>query len=536
MAKDSVANAVLYLRMSSSKQEQSIPAQRSELIAYAKKRMYTVIREYVDEAISGDDTARRTDFLRMREDAQTADFEVVLCWDQDRFGRFDPIEGGYWITPFRQAGVRLETIAQGKINWDDFAGRLLYLIQQEGKHAYLRDLSRNTVRGHLATAKAGRVAGGSPPYSYRIQNGVLVIVEKEAAIVRLIFSEYLKPMASLRSVASMLNAEGIPSPRNGKWSSRGIRKILSNRKYTGDYIWGEHISGKYYCARNGEIDTPEKGNNTTPIVHRNRHQAVIDRDTFEKVQTKLSDRRHCTSGSKKHTYVLHGLLYCAHCGSSMFGHTGRAYRCSGYHLSGKARCTCNSIQEQPLVDCIAWLIQQRYLSDENLARLRKELDKQLRSRPRRALESAERLRNRIAELDRKIENGAERIFEAPAELTQTLYEKLAQLRRERDRLEEQLKRMDNCQVVDEGKWRAEAEQALEALQNLRQAFATADRADLYELLRSVVSRIELSFTRRQSGKYTRTSFDRGVVYLRPDSKSTNGGTNWRTCSPQCTVR
>ena len=146
------------------RQEHSIPAQRQELLRYAEKHNYHVLREYLDEAISGDDTRRRVGFLRMREDAQQGEFSVVLCWDQDRFGRFDPIEGGHWILPFRDAGVRLETIAQGKIDWNDFAGRLIYLVQQEGKHAYLRDLSRNVTRGFLNAAKNGRGGtGGRAP-------------------------------------------------------------------------------------------------------------------------------------------------------------------------------------------------------------------------------------------------------------------------------------------------------------------------------------------------------------------------------------
>jgi site-specific DNA recombinase len=183
--------AVLYLRMSDERQERSISEQRSELLIYAKKCGYTILREYTDAAVSGDDTARRAGFLRMREDAQKGGFQVVLCWDQDRFGRFDPIEGGYWILPFRNAGVRLETIAQGRIDWNGFAGRLLYVVQQEAKHAYLRDLSRNVLRGQLAKAREGEGADGSAPYGYRLDDDRRVIEPEEAAVVRRIFEEYL---------------------------------------------------------------------------------------------------------------------------------------------------------------------------------------------------------------------------------------------------------------------------------------------------------------------------------------------------------
>jgi len=46
--------AVIYLRMSNSVQEKSIPEQRIEVERYAADNGYRIVREYVDEAISGD--------------------------------------------------------------------------------------------------------------------------------------------------------------------------------------------------------------------------------------------------------------------------------------------------------------------------------------------------------------------------------------------------------------------------------------------------------------------------------------------------
>ena len=48
------------------------------------------------------------------------------------------------------------TVAQGSVDWTSFAGRLIYNVQQEGKHAFLRDLSRNVLRGRIAAAKVRR--------------------------------------------------------------------------------------------------------------------------------------------------------------------------------------------------------------------------------------------------------------------------------------------------------------------------------------------------------------------------------------------
>jgi DNA invertase Pin-like site-specific DNA recombinase len=142
----------------------------------------------------------------MREDAGSGEFEVVLVWSQWRFGRFDPLDAGYWIYPFRRAGVRLETLDQGPCDWEDLTGQLVYSVNQLGKAQFLRDLSRNTTRGLLSSAREGRAGTGGPsPYGYRSRDGKVSVVSNEARIVRWLFREYLKPGGSLRGLAVKLN-------------------------------------------------------------------------------------------------------------------------------------------------------------------------------------------------------------------------------------------------------------------------------------------------------------------------------------------
>ena len=135
--------AVTYIRMSSDRQEASPSQQRAELAKLAKREGYRLLREYFDEGISGDATEKRTAFKQMVADAEEkGDFAAILCWDVDRFGRFDSVEAGHWIYPLRNAGVWLVTISQGVIDWNDFSGRMMYGIIQEGKHQFLIDLSK----------------------------------------------------------------------------------------------------------------------------------------------------------------------------------------------------------------------------------------------------------------------------------------------------------------------------------------------------------------------------------------------------------
>ena len=519
MAKRSMRHAevaVLYLRMSDERQEHSIEDQRTELLTYAAKHGYKVLREYNDPAISGDDTGRRIEFLRMREDAARGEFSVVLCWDQDRFGRFDPIEGGYWILPFRNAGVRLETIAQGKIDWTDFAGRLKYVVEQEGKHAYLRDLSRNVCRGMKRAAEAGELI--IPCYGYRSVDGELVVDPGEAKIVRLIFRLYLLATGSIRSIAQRLNRDSIPAPRGGAWSVNSVRSILTRHKYTGAYSWGLSVVGRYHGISGGEIIPRQKSDRqekSVPITSDRRHPAIIDDETFQRVQRLLQKRTVETSPSDR-IYLLSGLLRCANCGSSMVvAHRGRYYTCSGYQQKGKNFCSFNNVVEGSLVEAIVRLIEQRYLSDAALGRLRQTIHKLQAAQAKPDLDAGI-IRQQIKKLDKQIGVGTERVFSAPENLIGSIYAKLDQLKAERDRLQAQLESQAKPGKVSSFDLEQKVEAAIEALKDLRQAIRDADPADTRELLRQIVSRIELSFDKHQAGKYTKSTFREGIIYVRPE--------------------
>jgi site-specific DNA recombinase len=138
------------------------------VVPYAARQGYQRVEEYTDEAIAGDELEKRKQFQRMLRDAQAGKFSVILCDDKDRFGRFDFIDYGEVVGPLRRAGVRLETVAQGRVDWESFAGRITDAIFQEAKAMEIEALSRRVLTGALKDARVGKHLGGSAPYGYRL--------------------------------------------------------------------------------------------------------------------------------------------------------------------------------------------------------------------------------------------------------------------------------------------------------------------------------------------------------------------------------
>ena len=258
-----------------------------------------------------------------------------------------------------------------------------------------------------------------------------------------------------------------------------------------------------------------------PIVHENKFEAIVSQEVFDRAQVKLQANKGKTTPRKARTYLLSGLVRCGDCGGAMGGVFERKtrYRCLLYHSTGTTSCHCNRISEAPLVSVITRKIQEEYLSEPALNRLRRALvEEQERTRPR--PQDRRRLKAEIEKLDRKIDQGAERVLEAPAEIVPTLYRKLEEFKAGRDQLHRELQSLSAAQAKRNGNDGAEVDRAIETLKNLGEALSKARPEDSKELLASIVSKIELHFE-PGSGRQKR-AFSHGTVYLRPDAGGAMG--------------
>ena len=80
-------NGVIYARYSSDGQrEESIEGQIRECTEYCERNGITVVRHYIDRALSAK-TDNRPDFQQMIKDSAKGLFDVIVVWKLDRFAR-----------------------------------------------------------------------------------------------------------------------------------------------------------------------------------------------------------------------------------------------------------------------------------------------------------------------------------------------------------------------------------------------------------------------------------------------------------------
>jgi len=522
MIRKNLTPAVSYIRMSSGKQEASPTQQRREVKKLAEKHGYKILREYFDKGISGDATEKRKAFQQMIADAeQKGDFFAILCWDLSRFGRFDSIEAGHWIYPLRRVGVTLATVTEGPIDWNDFAGRMVYSIQAEGKHQFLRDLSRNVARGRAASMKAGT----SPPlpvYGYdrlfynqagrlvqRVPHGEKFTKPKDWTVklapaedgqsvetIRWMFKTYDEQDCGVHHLVRELNSKGIPSSKGAKWTWSTVCYVLKNPTYVGDQACGRKHGGKYHrIGEDGDVvatspDAPTKRGEPL-FLRQGTHEPIIDRDVFDRVQEKIASRKVTRTKSRADGgYLLTGVLFCGHCGSRLYGSRGGSKGNPYYVCSNGARrrsdCRAYRVQAKHAEPFILNRAVEAVTSPETLDRIRDEL-RQLADSASTPQGDTRPLKAKLRALDEKISKGGENLLLADAESIPAMSKVMAEWREERIAVQRELdaatmKPFD----VDEAMKRAEAK-----LQRLHESLQSGDTPEVRAAIKTIVSKVML---------------------------------------------
>jgi site-specific DNA recombinase len=528
--------------MSTDKQEDSIDRQRSTVLPYCERKGYRVVGEYADEGVAGDEFAKRPGLQRLLGDAAAGGFDVVAVDEVSRLSRQRYTKFIATVAhPLDEAGVTVDSVAEGELGWDEMSDILRMSIYQPTAHGESQKNSRRVLTG-MANLARRRLLGGPPPYGYAVRYETVqepgkppkvvpvkyVPDPRTAHVIPWLFDRYARGDAGTHELAQELNRRGVPAPartsrRKGQppspfWTHQAVLFILKNPKYTGCLTWNRHCRGKYHQLTNGKAVKPVRGRSGyNPagdwIVTEDTHEPLVSRELFERVQDRLAGNRGGRLRAARNGYLFSGLLVCSHCGRNLAGQVryGRPiYHCHRRDDAGRVVCGTHQVEQAAMLRLLLSKLQSAFLDPDNLRRLRAEIRQQEEAKRQPA--RLDGLRRRVEELDGKLSAGAENLLLCPPSVRDRAAAKLAEWERERDRLAEELRQAEHSSPVAELEGFVAAAEAW--LWKLRDAIERADQAVLRQVVREMVVRVELRWEARPGKSRTFYRLAGGVIVYR----------------------
>lgn len=351
----------LYVRLSrddGNVESDSIVSQRSLLRRYVKENNYIVVDEYVDDGFTGTNFERPS-FKRMIKDIESGKIDMIITKDMSRLGR-DYIGTGELIEKyFPNKNVRYIAINDGIDTFIDNTNNDIAPFKAIMNDMYAKDISKKVKTSLHSRMKDGLYVSGRCPFGYQkdpTNKNHLIINEEQASIVRLIFDLALKGN-TYHYIAQYLTERKIKTPASyynyiwntkcstecisqeyGVWVDTTIKTILTNQIYVGDTVQGKTKKINY------KLKKAVKNNPNDYIIVENTHEAIIDRDTFNYVQTLLP--KNVKRPEKKRFYLLDGLLYCGDCKHRITvryqNKTGRSYTTCDYYRTYSKYHVCTT--------------------------------------------------------------------------------------------------------------------------------------------------------------------------------------------------
>lgn len=346
--------AVMLLRRSTERQDQSVPQQRKEVEAYAARHGYKIVAELVDDAISGDEHSRRGAFAQVMSELESPSrrWNFILTGDRSRHTRADVFEAATYADRVLKAGADVVYCAENKRLSEEH--QVVWAVETHQKHAVLEQISHDTLRGMLGIVQKGYWAGGPVPYGYdaeiidkltqkparrirlirrmkTLEDGTrdpavhhlldtdgkfvrevrssiesalplkseaewtrLVLGDPQRIeAVRFIFQATADRSCGLKKIARELNRREIPSPGGrGPWQMTAVKAILDNPVYHGLYEWNSRTEAKYHFLQDGRMVPKPRSAKSQVFIHEERDRIRLVIPEWQIVSKELWDRAH----------------------------------------------------------------------------------------------------------------------------------------------------------------------------------------------------------------------------------------------------
>ena len=302
-----------YARVSTDKDEQlhSLSAQVSFFNDYISKvPNWHFIGSYIDEGISGTQVKKREEFLRMIEDAKKHKFDLILTKEISRFSR-STLDSIKYTEELLQNGVGVYFL-NDNINTILPDSELRLTMMSSIAQDEVRRLSERVSFGMKRSIDSGVVLGSSNIYGYVKDKGKLVIDEKEARMIKIIYDRYANTTDGLSKVSRYLYSLGYKSKTGKRLDTTILTRIIENPKYKG-----------YYCGHKTKVldyrtKKKKKLSESDWIIYKDTENVppIVSEELWERANKKLKERqdsfasRAVNKAVFQNRYTYSGKIYC----------------------------------------------------------------------------------------------------------------------------------------------------------------------------------------------------------------------------------
>lgn len=323
---------------------------------------------YADDGKSATNTKKRDDFKAMIKDAEGGKIDMILTKSVSRFAR-NTVDSLLTIRKLKEKNVAVIFEKEG-VNTLDGTGEILITILSSLAQEESRNISENTRWGVVRKFEKGKVIVNHNKFMgyTKNENGDLVIVPKEAEIVRLVFRLYLEGY-SAGKIAKYLEEQKIKTATGlERWHDTVVLKMLRNEKYMGDALLQKTYTVDFMTKKK----VMNKGIVPQYYVE-DDHEAIIPKDLFYRVQEELARRasvnksavtrekkkkgKHSSKSKYSSEYALTGILLCGECGQEYrrvtWARNGKkkiVWRCSNRLTNGTKYCKDSVTLEEGILN------------------------------------------------------------------------------------------------------------------------------------------------------------------------------------------
>jgi DNA invertase Pin-like site-specific DNA recombinase len=315
----------------------SLDAQRASAENYISSQAHegwVLVNDHYDDGGFSGGNLERPALQRLFQDIREGKIDCIIVYKIDRLTR-SLLDFSKIIQLLDEHNVSFVSVTQS-FNTANSMGRLMLNVLLSFAQ-YERELTSERIKDKLeASCKRGMWMGGNIPLGYDAKDRKLLINEKEAKIVRILFQNFAET-ASITETARELNNLGFTTKtwisNNGKlhkgkrFNKSNVRRILNNHLYI------------------GKVKHKDK-------LFDGMHKQIIDEQIWQKTRELLSTNNKIQLPSSRVTTapLLKGIMNCGICGSKMTptyttkqGKRYRYYICQSKHKGNNDLCKVGRI-------------------------------------------------------------------------------------------------------------------------------------------------------------------------------------------------